>query len=99
MSENLDPFKISQNQLSDACKILGYGNDIYNALSVPERFFEIKLTMKMDDGSIQTFRKGDIMMLPRGHDAWTIGDEDFEFIQMSQGDTYYDDRVRNFSLA
>ena len=56
MSEDLDPFKISQNQLSDACRILGYGSDIYDALSVPERFVEIRLTMKMDDGSVKSFR-------------------------------------------
>ena len=56
MSEILDPFKISQHQLAEACKIKGYSDEIYNALSVPERFVEVKLTMKMDDGSIKTFR-------------------------------------------
>ncbi len=56
MSEELDPFKISQNQLSDACKIMGYGSDIYDALSEPERFVEVRLTMKMDDGSVKSFR-------------------------------------------
>ncbi len=56
MSEILDPFKISQHQLAEACKIKGYGDEIYKALSVPERFVEVKLTMKMDDGSIKTFR-------------------------------------------
>ena len=56
MSEILDPFKISQHQLAEACKIKGYGDEIYNALSVPERFVEVKLTMKMDNGSIKTFR-------------------------------------------
>jgi glutamate dehydrogenase (NAD(P)+) len=56
MSEILDPFKISQHQLAEACKIKGYGDEIYNVLCVPERFVEVKLTMKMDDGSIKTFR-------------------------------------------
>jgi glutamate dehydrogenase (NAD(P)+) len=56
MSEILDPFKISQHQLAEACKIKGYGDEIYNALCVPERFVEVKLTMKMDDGSVKTFR-------------------------------------------
>ena len=51
MSEILDPFKISQKQLSDACKLANYDSEIYTALSEPERFVEIKLTMKMDDGS------------------------------------------------
>ncbi|UCD00662.1 MAG: Glu/Leu/Phe/Val dehydrogenase [Promethearchaeota archaeon] len=56
MNEILDPFKISQKQLSDACKLANYDNDIYNALSEPERFVEIKITMKMDDGKINTFK-------------------------------------------
>ncbi len=56
MSEILDPFKISQKQLYDACKISGYDTQIYNALSQPERFVEIKITMKMDNGSLRTFR-------------------------------------------
>lgn len=56
MSENLDPFTIARKQLSDACKIAEYDNEIYNALSEPERFVQIKLTMKMDDGSIKTFQ-------------------------------------------
>jgi hypothetical protein len=30
MSEILDPFKISQHQLAEACKIKGYGDEIYN---------------------------------------------------------------------
>jgi glutamate dehydrogenase (NAD(P)+) len=56
MSEILDPFKISQKQLSDACKLADYGDDIYKALSEPERFVEIKITMKMDNGTIKTFK-------------------------------------------
>jgi glutamate dehydrogenase (NAD(P)+) len=56
MSENLDPFEIAKKQLYDACQISGYDNDIYNALSEPERFIQIKITMKMDDGSLKTFR-------------------------------------------
>jgi uncharacterized cupin superfamily protein len=48
----------------------------------------------MDDGSKEIFRKGDIMMLPPGHDAWTVGDEPCQFIQMSQGDNYYADVCR-----
>ncbi|MFW9865956.1 MAG: Glu/Leu/Phe/Val dehydrogenase [Candidatus Thorarchaeota archaeon] len=56
MSEELDPFLIAQKQLYDACKISGYDSEIYDALSEPERFVQIKITMKMDDGSIKTFR-------------------------------------------
>lgn len=56
MSENLDPFTIAKTQLSDACKLAEYSNDIYNALSEPERFVQVKITMHMDDGSIKTFQ-------------------------------------------
>ncbi|MFW9987954.1 MAG: Glu/Leu/Phe/Val dehydrogenase [Candidatus Odinarchaeota archaeon] len=56
MSENLDPFVIAKTQLSDACKLAEYDHEIYKALSEPERFVQIKITMKMDDGSIKTFK-------------------------------------------
>ncbi|MBD3214172.1 MAG: glutamate dehydrogenase [Candidatus Lokiarchaeota archaeon] len=55
-SESLDPFEISQKQLAQALDIIGYDNSIYATLSEPERFIEIKITSKMDDGSIKTFR-------------------------------------------
>ena len=56
ITENLDPFKISQDQLAEACELKEYPKDIYHALSEPERFIEIKITMKMDDGSLKTFK-------------------------------------------
>ncbi len=56
MTENLDPFSISQKQLYEACKIKGYDTQIYETLSVPERFVEVKITMKMDIGTIKTFK-------------------------------------------
>jgi len=48
MKENLDPFQISQIQLYNACKIRGCDREIYKALREPERFVEIKLTIKME---------------------------------------------------
>ena len=56
MKENLDPFQISQIQLYNACKIRGCDREIYNSLSQPERFVEIKLTIKMDNNSLKTFK-------------------------------------------
>ena len=56
MVENLDPFEISQKQLHNACRINECDNDVYNVLNEPERFVEIKLIMKMDDGSLKTFK-------------------------------------------
>jgi glutamate dehydrogenase (NAD(P)+) len=56
MTENLDPFGISQKQLLNSCNMKGYDKEIYNALSEPERFVEVSITIKMDDGSFKTFR-------------------------------------------
>jgi len=64
---------------------------------LPHVAYVLKGSIKivMDDGSEDTFSKGDIMMLPPGHDAWTVGNEPCEFIQFSHGDDYYDDQVRH----
>ncbi|MHA1650002.1 MAG: Glu/Leu/Phe/Val family dehydrogenase [Candidatus Helarchaeota archaeon] len=56
MSEELNPFKIAQQQLKAACDLLGYDQSIYEALAEPERFIEVNLTIKMDDGSIRSFK-------------------------------------------
>jgi glutamate dehydrogenase (NAD(P)+) len=56
MTENLDPFQIAQKQLSDACKLSNYDSEIYKAISEPERFVQIKIIMKMDNGSIKIFQ-------------------------------------------
>jgi hypothetical protein len=45
----------------------------------------------MDDGAREVFSKGDIMMVPPGHDAWAVGNEPCVFLQFSQGDNYYDE--------
>jgi glutamate dehydrogenase (NAD(P)+) len=55
-SENLDPFDISQKQLYKALKLMGYGRYYYAALSEPERFIEVKITARMDDGSLKTYK-------------------------------------------
>lgn len=44
---------------------------------------------RWDDGSVEDFGKNDIMMLPPGHDAWTVGDEPCVFVEFSQGYNYY----------
>lgn len=56
MNENLDTFEISQVQLHKACKLMGYDSHIYNALKEPEKFIEIKITMRMDNGETRTFK-------------------------------------------
>ena len=32
------------------------------------------------------------MMLPPGHDAWSVGDEPAVFVEFSRGCDYYDDQ-------
>ena len=48
------------------------------------------LRVKMDDGSEQDFSKNEVMLLPPGHDAWTVGDEPCVFVEFSRGNDYYD---------
>jgi hypothetical protein len=52
------------------------------------------IKIRMDDESEQLFEAGDVMMLPPGHDAWTVGDKPCVFIEFSQGNDYYDDPVK-----
>ena len=47
------------------------------------------LRVVMDDGSEEDFSKNDVMLLPPGHDAWTIGDEPCTFVEFSKGNDYY----------
>ncbi|GLP78139.1 hypothetical protein TUM20983_52490 [Mycobacterium antarcticum] len=47
------------------------------------------LGVQMTDGSEEVFAAGDVMLLPPGHDAWTVGDEDCTFIEFSRGGDYY----------
>ncbi len=47
------------------------------------------LHVVMDDGSAQDFSAGDVMLLPPGHDVWTVGDEPCTFVEFSRGTDYY----------
>jgi len=47
------------------------------------------LRVVMDDGSQQDFSKNDVMLLPPGHDAWSVGDEPCVFVEFSRGNDYY----------
>ncbi len=52
------------------------------------------IAIRMDDGSEEIFRAGEVMMLPPGHDAWTVGERPCEFVEFSRGICYYDDVVK-----
>ncbi|GEL20239.1 cupin domain-containing protein [Pseudonocardia asaccharolytica] len=47
------------------------------------------LRVVMDDGSEEDFSAGQVMLLPPGHDAWTVGDEPCTFVEFSRGNDYY----------
>lgn len=35
-----------------------------------------RMRVEMDDGQAEEFGPGDLMVVPPGHDAWTLGDDD-----------------------
>jgi ethanolamine utilization protein EutQ (cupin superfamily) len=47
------------------------------------------LGVRMSDGSEDSFSAGDVMLLPPGHDAWTVGEEACTFVEFSRGNDYY----------
>ena len=48
-----------------------------------------RLHVVMDDGTEEEFAAGDVMMLPPGHDAWTVGEEACVFVELTAGTSYY----------
>lgn len=50
------------------------------------------LAVKMSDGAEEEFSAGDVMLLPPGHDAWTVGDQACTFVEFSRGGDYYGDQ-------
>jgi hypothetical protein len=48
------------------------------------------LAVTMTDGSYEEFSAGDVMLLPPGHDAWSVGDQACTFVEFSRGGDYYD---------
>ncbi len=56
MPEELNPFKNAQKQLDDAAKLLKLDPNIHKILREPKRIIQKDLEVKMDDGSIKTFK-------------------------------------------
>jgi len=48
-----------------------------------------RLAVQMADGSREEFSAGDVMLLPPGHDAWSVGDRACRFVEFSRGSDYY----------
>jgi glutamate dehydrogenase (NAD(P)+) len=56
MPEQLNPFKIAQQQLDEAAEILGLDPGTHAALREPMRELHVSLPVKMDDGSVKVFK-------------------------------------------
>ncbi|MCC7568710.1 MAG: glutamate dehydrogenase, partial [Candidatus Methanofastidiosa archaeon] len=55
MAEELNPFKIAQKQLEKAVDVLGLDQDVHDLLKEPLRTLEVRIPVRMDDGSTKTF--------------------------------------------
>jgi glutamate dehydrogenase (NAD(P)+) len=56
MSEKLNPFAIAQAQLDEAAAVLQLDPDMHAFLREPMREFHFTIPVRMDDGSVRTFK-------------------------------------------
>ncbi len=56
MSEELNPLRIVAGQIKDACEQLGLSNSVYEILKEPQQFYDVSIPVRMDDGSVKTFK-------------------------------------------
>jgi glutamate dehydrogenase len=54
--ENLNPLENAQRQVKIACDALGLDTAVYEILKEPQRVIEVNIPVKMDDGTIKTFK-------------------------------------------
>lgn len=52
---HIDPYEEAKKQLRASIELLGLGEDVYQALAVPERVIQVKIPVRMDDGTVKTF--------------------------------------------
>ena len=55
MAEELNPFKIAQSQLDKAAALMKLDPAIHQYLREPQRFLQVTIPVKMDNGKTQTF--------------------------------------------
>jgi glutamate dehydrogenase (NAD(P)+) len=53
--EELNPFRIAQSQLDKAAKAMKLPRDMHAYLREPQRFLQVSIPVRMDDGTTQTF--------------------------------------------
>ncbi|MGC8980006.1 MAG: Glu/Leu/Phe/Val family dehydrogenase [Thermoplasmata archaeon] len=56
MAEELNPFKIAQEQLDKAAKLMKLDPAVHAILREPMRVLEVTIPVKMDDGSVKVFK-------------------------------------------
>ena len=56
MTDTLDPLQAAQLQIKKACEKLKLEPAVYEILKDPQRFIEISIPIKMDDGSLKVFK-------------------------------------------
>lgn len=56
MTDTLDPLQAAQQQIKKACEKLKLEPAVYEILKDPQRFIEISIPVKMDDGSLKVFK-------------------------------------------
>ncbi len=52
---SLNPFRIAQGQVRQACEALDLEPAVYEILKQPVRFLEVAIPVRMDDGSVRVF--------------------------------------------
>ncbi|MEB3764946.1 MAG: Glu/Leu/Phe/Val dehydrogenase [Desulfurococcales archaeon] len=50
-----DPYEEAKKQLRQAIELLGLGEEVYEILAYPERLLQVRIPVKMDDGSVKVF--------------------------------------------
>ena len=53
---NNNPLMNAREQIKNACDILGYKEEVYEALKDPQRFIEISIPVRMDNGEVKYFK-------------------------------------------
>ena len=53
---NNNPLVNAREQIKGACEVLGYKEEVYESLKDPQRFFEISIPVRMDNGEVKYFK-------------------------------------------
>ena len=53
---NNNPLVNAREQIKGACEVLGYKEEVYESLKDPQRFIEISIPVRMDNGEVKYFK-------------------------------------------